>query len=198
MSRKEEGKEKIEVSLISLLIAGVDKVVTVDIDNPISNEDETKSSETMTKSSFMSKFRRECNHSCSDKLACRHECCKTAAFSCNSKKTSTNKASVLSGSKGKQSGSNINVSAATDSSKLLTSMDNTYVSNVPDRKKDSSSSSSTHVLGSSSRSNLLSSSGSKLHSQNKRKPKEDIVKNIKKMTFTFKSTKTKNNTTLFK
>ena len=52
MSRKEEGKEKIEVSLISLLIAGVDKVVTVDIDNPISNEDETKSSETMTKSSF--------------------------------------------------------------------------------------------------------------------------------------------------
>ena len=195
MSRKEEGKEKIEVSLISLLIAGVDKVVTVDIDNPTSNEDETKSSETMTKSSFMSKFRRECNHSCSDKLACRHECCKTAAFSCNSKKTSTNKASVLSGSKGKQSGSNINVSAAADSSKVLTSMDNTYVSNVPDRKKDSSCS---HVLGSSSRSNLLSSSGSKLHSQNKRKPKEDIVKNIKKMTFTFKSTKTKNNTTLFK
>ena len=126
---------QIEVSLISLLIAGVDKVVTVDIDNPISNEEETKSSETMTKSSFMSKFRRECNHSCSDKLACRHECCKTAAFSCKSKRTSTNKAYVLSVSKGNQSGSNINVSAASDSSKVLTSTDNTYVSNVPYRKK---------------------------------------------------------------
>ena len=72
-------EDQLEVSILSVSVAGVDKTVNVTIDKPVDTTQRPK--QTLDHKSFLSQFRRECRHSCEDKLLCRHDCCKVPSYS---------------------------------------------------------------------------------------------------------------------
>ena len=81
MTRTSWEEDRVEVSLISLSIVGVDSSVSVNIPRPAvtSFTSGPGVKDLSSRAVFMSQFRRECKHQCLDKKTCKHECCKEGA-----------------------------------------------------------------------------------------------------------------------
>ena len=74
--RREWEQDAVEVKLISLSVVGVDKTEMVNIVKP-GDDTEKATNIRSDQATFLSKFRRECGHSCNDKSTCKHDCCKS-------------------------------------------------------------------------------------------------------------------------
>ena len=74
--RREWEQDAVEVKLISLSVVGVDKTEMVNVFKP---DDDIIKAPTIRsdQATFLSKFQRECGHSCNDKSTCKHDCCKS-------------------------------------------------------------------------------------------------------------------------
>ena len=74
---REEWEDRLEVILISLTISGVDTSCTLHLHLPGAVHPPTHASLPPS----LSQYRRVCKHSCADKLACAHPCCKDGVMS---------------------------------------------------------------------------------------------------------------------